>query len=234
MEEYKMKKIITLFLMLALVSSLVLAAQGETGSKGIHEPGTGLEDPELKAANQGTGQGLTNLETTTIQTKAKNQEQLQQMIQQKKQEMNQEMESMSEGKRNVYRNQNQVREAVHALLAMEDLAGGIGKQVSAVAREFDNSVQKTIQTEEKIQTRGAFARFFAGGDFESAEELDQEVNQNQQRIQQLKQLRTECQNEVVCPFMDEQVKNLEQEQTRLQQLAQKEKQSKGLLGWMWK
>ena len=47
-----MRKIITLLLVLTLLSSAVLA-QG----RGIHEPGTGIEQPEVKAARE-PGQGL--------------------------------------------------------------------------------------------------------------------------------------------------------------------------------
>ncbi|MFC1685538.1 hypothetical protein ACFLZZ_00785 [Nanoarchaeota archaeon] len=48
-----MKKIFILLATLVLASAFVLA-QGQ----GIHEPGTGIENPELKAVGQGTGQGL--------------------------------------------------------------------------------------------------------------------------------------------------------------------------------
>ncbi|MBR9691472.1 hypothetical protein GOV06_01675 [Candidatus Woesearchaeota archaeon] len=57
-----MKKIITLLLVLTLLSSVVLAQ-----SKGIHEPGTGIEQPELKEAGQGTGQGLEDGESVRAQ-----------------------------------------------------------------------------------------------------------------------------------------------------------------------
>ena len=50
------KKIILAMLVLMLVASVsIVSAQ-----KGIHEPGTGLANPELKEAAQGTGQGLQN------------------------------------------------------------------------------------------------------------------------------------------------------------------------------
>jgi len=55
------KYILSAVLSLALVLSgavLVNAQQQAEGAKGIHEPGTGLENPELKATYQGTGQGL--------------------------------------------------------------------------------------------------------------------------------------------------------------------------------
>jgi len=49
-----MKKVLVLFTVLIMMCSLALAV----GQQGIHEPGTGIDDPELKAEAQGTGQGL--------------------------------------------------------------------------------------------------------------------------------------------------------------------------------
>ena len=48
-----MKKAIAIIAILVLCS-FVLAQQEQ---KGIHEPGTGIEDPEMKEAGMGTGQG---------------------------------------------------------------------------------------------------------------------------------------------------------------------------------
>ena len=169
------------------------------------------------------------------QLKAQTKTQLQEMVQQKQQAMIQEIEGKSEKEQKVYQNQNQVRMAVHTLLAMEDLVGGIGKNVSQIARQFNNSVQATIIAEEKIQTRSRFRRFFAGGDKSSAEEIEQEVNQNRLRIQELKQLHEQCDcDDEIKAMMQEQIQSMEQEQNRLQELAQKEKKSKGMFGWLWK
>ena len=257
-----MKKIVVLFIGLFLLSSMVFGAQGSTnepgtgqdtepevtsqGQQGIHEPGTGIENPEVKETGQGQQvqdeQGTQNQgEDTNLmvqqrqELKAETKTQLKEMVQQKQQAMNQELEGKSEKEQKVYQNQNQVRLAVHSLLAMENLVGGIGKEISQVARQFNNSVQATIRAEKKIQTRSAFRRFFAGGDKEAAEGLEQEVNQNKQRIQELKQLHEQCDcDEEVKAMMQEQIQNMEQEQNRLQELAQKEKKSKGLFGWLWK
>ena len=49
-----MKKIIAFLVLLVLVSSLAIAQ----GPKGVHEPGTGIESPEVMEAGQGTGQGM--------------------------------------------------------------------------------------------------------------------------------------------------------------------------------
>ncbi len=86
-----------------------------------------------------------------------------------------------------------------------------------------------------MQARSGFTRFFAGGDSEAAEELETGVTQNQQRIQEMKQLRGQCDcEEEVKAIMQEQIWDMEQEQTRFQELAQKEKKSKGLFGWILK
>lgn len=162
-------------------------------------------------------------------------EQIQTMIQQRQQEMNQEIQGMTSSKQKTYQNQNQVRLAVHALLAMENLTGGIGKNVSAIAREFNNSIQATLRAEERIQTRSGLVRLFVGGDEKAAEEIEQEVNRNRLRIQQLIQYMNNCDcGQQVKAMLQEQIQNMEQEQNRLEQLAQKEKSSKGLLGWIWK
>ena len=56
-----MKKIFLSLILCVLISSLVLAQ----GQQGIHEAGTGITDPEIKEAGQGTGQGLENDGTET-------------------------------------------------------------------------------------------------------------------------------------------------------------------------
>ena len=57
-----MKNAAFLVLILLGLSSAVVSAQGEGPQAGIHEPGTGLVEPELKEEAQGTGQGLTEAE----------------------------------------------------------------------------------------------------------------------------------------------------------------------------
>lgn len=49
----KITKSIVLLVCLVMMGSLVFAA-----GQGVHEPGTGIEDPDLKEANQGSGQSL--------------------------------------------------------------------------------------------------------------------------------------------------------------------------------
>jgi len=241
-----MKKTISVSLLVLVVlfsvSTCVFAErQGmSNGEKGIgadvNQPGQGTEQgQQIQQETQNNGDEQTITIQQREQVRASNSAELGQMIQQRQQEMNQELQGLETGQQNIYQNQNRVRLAVHSLLAMENLVGGIGSQVREIARDFNNSVQATIRAEEKIQERNWFMRFLFGGDEEAAGEIEQEVNTNRERIQTLKQLKEQCNcDEPVRTTMQEQIQNIEQEQNRLQQLAQAEKQSKGLIGWLWK
>ncbi len=64
-----MKKILASLLVLAFLCSAALASShgGEdAGPKGIHEAGTGIENPEMKEEAQGTGQGLEDEEEVIV------------------------------------------------------------------------------------------------------------------------------------------------------------------------
>lgn len=136
----------------------------------------------------------------------------------------------------VFQNQNQVREAVMNLLTLREagnFSGGIGQNISVIAREFDNSVNKTVAAEEKIKQRTGLMRLLFGGDEKAANTLQAELNKNRVRLQQLERVQADLDPEYQ-PFFEEQLQLMEQEQTRLQELAWNETTERGLLGWLFK
>ncbi|MFH1450620.1 MAG: hypothetical protein ABIF92_01420, partial [archaeon] len=173
-------------------------------------------------------------ELTAAQSKKQTAAEIRERVQERIQEMDAELEDVPAKEQKVYRNQNTVREAVHAMLEMKEELGGIGQRVSEIARNFDNSVEKTIQLEAKVQEKSALKKFFFGGDEETGEELEAEVEQNQERIRELKQLHDECEcDDEMKAMLQEQIQNMEQEQERLATVAKKEK-SKGIFGWLFR
>lgn len=130
---------------------------------------------------------------------------------------------------------NDVRLAVHTLLAMENITGGIGPQVSAIAIAFNNSAQQSWQIEQRIQNRDAISRFFFGGDQVSAAELASLSIQNRDRVRQITQLMAnESLDEETRAMLQEQLAIMEQENTRLGQVSSAEQQSRGIFGWLGK
>ena len=242
-----MKRKIIFLSLVFIFSASVVFAQG-TGGKNDNtgNPELMQEDKENNQESDQESQQDSDVRKNQSKQhiKARNTEELKEMIINRKQAMDQVIKTMKDKKQQkIYQNQNTVREAVHALLSMEDLltteelvrgnSKGIGPQVSAIAREFNNSVDKTIQAEEKIQKRNKLVKFFFGGDEEAAENILQETNKNQEKIQQLKNLYQDCDCDAeVKNIIQEQIQNIEREQNRLGQLAQKEKSNKRIFGWL--
>ena len=193
-----------------------------------------LEEISLHAAERAREHSKSplflELESTT--TQAFSFAQLQQMIQLRKQELDQEAASTTPADQGIMKNANDVRLAVHALLAAKPLLGGIGQQVSQIAQQVDASVGTTTIAEAKIQARGFWTNFFFGGDSAAAAVIKDEVAQNQQRIDELTQLLAQANISAdVQATLKAQIAAMELQQTNLADLAQKEQSQWGLFSW---
>jgi hypothetical protein len=167
--------------------------------------------------------------------KAKTVVELEQMISNNQEKINAEINQLTKNKKIAYENQKEVQQAVYSFLSMESLLPAVGILVSDLARQLNNSFQITTSAEENILSRSQIAYFFVGGDFNSANEIESEINSNRERISILRELnlRSEGLQEVKNIF-EEQIQNIEDEQARLQEIVNSEKSSKGLFGSIWK
>jgi hypothetical protein len=159
-------------------------------------------------------------------------EDLKQKIEERKQELEDEEASTTPERRDIMKNANEVRLAVHALLASKDLVGGIGSQVSEIAKRMNDSIATTTNAEARIQSRGFLSRLFFGGDKTSAEVIADAAEKNQQRIDALTALLTEANVSVeVRAVLEAQITALNDAQARLKVLAEKEQKAWGLFSW---
>ncbi len=238
-----MKKILVIFLLTLLVIPFVFAQGNKPETQGNKSGSTTttLENTignSNQVSNQGEDDTISEQERDQNRTMLQNVTQIRERIRERKQEIEEELKNKTEKEQKVWRNQNLVRETVHNLLDMKDaldLKGGIGQNVSEIAREFNNSVQATIRAEERIQNKSWFRRFLFGGDSDAADEIEQEVNRNMERIQELNKLKEQIKDdEELKQLLQDQIQQIEQEVNRLQELMQKEKKSKGLFGWLFR
>jgi hypothetical protein len=211
--------------------------KNESYAYGSNKSGS-INNTVVSAKNQ-TNASLKNImingTVSAVRSTVRNAEELREVIRQRKAEMDNETRNVSESIRNIYAKQNRVVLAVHAFIDMENLTGGIGRNISQIARDFNNSVNKTLRAEEKIQNSNWFSKMLFGGDRDSATEIENETVQNILRIQHLKDLLQACNcTEEVRSMFQEQIQNMEFEQTRLSEIAKQEISNKGLLGWLWK
>jgi hypothetical protein len=228
----KWTTLLTILLVFMLLVTPALAAN-EKGSPEAGQTGAGTAVRNQSQAADPTGAAAVRAQQQTETVKLRTE--LTAREQERQQELDQELQSVRPAVRNVYQNQNTVRVAVHTLLGLENRTGGIGRNISAVARDFNNSVQATIRAEERLETRSSFVRFLAGGDDEAAAEILRQTAENRIRIQEMNRLIGECDcDSETRAFLQEQLQVMTQEQTRLESRAQAEQADRGLFGWLWK
>jgi len=123
--------------------------------------------------------------------------------------------------------------AAHALMEMQGLLGDIGPRVTDIAGDLNASAGVVQPLEERIQDRNAFVRFFVGGDRDAADQINDQVAQNQLRIENLTELMQGGNLQPdVQQAMQEQITALQQQQANLSGLAGSERNSTGLFGWL--
>ena len=213
----------------------IAAAKTQTTSSGEQERKHGADDTvtvtpttrETSEVEHGTAFRIDDSKKTSGRTIAQVREDRHKSLE----SLNATLQNISSGERDRIKNENEVRIAVTTLLDVEDLSGGIGRNVSAIARDFNNSASSMRKLEDRIQSRNSFVRLLFGGDREAARELATQTARNNARIVELHQLISSATlNPEVRAILEDQVRIVQKEQERLQQLATREQEDRGLFG----
>lgn len=159
-------------------------------------------------------------------------EELRVKIESREKELDQDEVSTTSEDRDIVKNTNPVRLAVHAFLNSRELLGGIGQQVSEIAKKMNDSNATTTRMEIKMHSRGFLTRLFFGGDKDSAEIISQMVKRNQELIENLTTILDQANISAdMRVTLNVQIKALEDAQTRLMNLSTKERRSWGIFSW---
>lgn len=170
------------------------------------------------------------LESTT--TEAFSLHELEKTLRERKRELDQEEASTSPEYRDVVKNANDVRLAVHALLAARPLLGGIGGEVSQVAQAMNRSVATTTDAEARIAARGFWTTLLFGGDETAAAQIKESVAKNEERIRELEQFLAQASASAdVKAALSAQIAVLQAQEARLMALAQAQAKLWGLFSW---
>lgn len=174
-----------------------------------------------------------NLAAST--TPARSVEELRALIAERRASLEDEAASTTPRDREVVRKANEVRLAVHTLLAARDTLGGIGDRVSVIARQMNDSVATTTNAEAAISRRGFLARLFVGGDRDAAEVLGEEVERNKERAEEIRTLLASSEVDAeVRVELEAQLAAMRAEHERLAALAEEERAARGIFGWLFR
>ncbi|MDD3679287.1 MAG: hypothetical protein PHX72_00270 [Candidatus Shapirobacteria bacterium] len=217
--------IITFF----IIPVVVLAQEGLVGQEARQQ--NRVQDPTTNLATD-TPQGNQIQNQNQIQTQNQNEDSQLQVN-------TQEQESLQINKPNsrsqtARENMSQVAQKVEELLAVPGYQGGIGDQVREIARA-QRQAQTQIEGElDKLETRSGFVKRLFGPDYKAVKGLDQQIEQNRLRIQQLEQLINQVQNQAEQDQIQETIQALIEQNTALEEQIQAEEKTASLLGWLFR
>ncbi|GEM_PF-1796633 len=134
--------------------------------------------------------------------------------------------------RELARNRNRVEVGVMAMVAAQNMVGQNGTQIASLAQEIHSTHRTMSQEEKQIQSRAFLSKLFFGGDSDTAASMQTQLQLNEQRMLQIRQSLDECEcEEQVRTMLQEQLQNMQEEHTRLKQLADNETSTWGLFSW---
>ncbi len=135
---------------------------------------------------------------------------------------------------NTERYQNTVSHFVRILLNIAEREKGIGEQIRTLAQEQNQSLEKTLQVMNQIQVRTGWKAFLLGPDYKNLGALRSEIVQTRNRLEQLKRLMKNTENEGDRMMIEDQIRMLEREQSEIQNFIKEQEGKFSLFGWLLK
>jgi hypothetical protein len=201
-----MKKILlTSFLMLLFVISSVYAV-GQGGNMNNDQ----IEQQSQVNNNQGENNQIQNNTQGNVQKQEK------------------------AGMVNAQERKSQVAKAVQEMLQVADRVGGIGEQVRVIAQNQNQNQEQLEEKLLKVQNRNQLVRFLIGPDYNEINSAKKLLEQNQEQINQLNQIKNQLINQEDQQVLMEQVQTLNQANLEIENSLNTSQNTFSLLGWMFK
>ena len=199
-----------------------VVTQGQGQTKGIHEPGTGIENPELKEQGQGTGQGLVEGEVNKegqIQEGTLGTEKMKKKAEQRGSE------------RSIDR-RSQVANSVQEMLKVAERNAGIGQQIRTVAQTQNQIQEQAEEAIQEAQKRSKFTKFLIGPNYGRLKQVEEGLGINTEQLKELKELKNQVENSEDVAILEQEIFKMEQIRTDLELEVKNEKKGFSLFGWM--
>lgn len=244
----KNKILVIVIMTFILTNSTYAVGQNKTGQGiGIHEPGTGINNPELKEEGQGTSQGLQDVLGTQVQqqTQQKLQDgtEMGNQVQNKNQVQNQgetsqlknsQQQGIKDETATSTQRRSRVANAVQEMLQVANRNGGIGQQVKTIAQTQTQNQEKLETSLQKVQSRSSFSKFFVGPNYGEINNAKKILEQNKEQIKQLNQVKNQLSNQGDAQNLTQQIQTLEQANLEIESSLGTAQKGFSLFGWMFR
>jgi len=129
-----------------------------------------------------------------------------------------------------FKNSSDVAKQVQLLLETKT-TGGIGDEVREIARSQTQAQEEIENQLQKISSKKSFVKSLFGPDYKAIKDLEKNMEENRLRIQLLTELKTELKNQSDLTNLEKTIQALIEQNTKLQEVVNRENQIKSLFGW---
>jgi len=123
---------------------------------------------------------------------------------------------------------------VEALLSNKTMKGGIGEQVREIATAQKQAQEQVKDQLGQVENRKGLLKSLIGPDYKALKNMENQVAENQLRIEQLTELKTQLTNQSDIDMVEAAIQALTEQNTQLQETVTDESQSKSMFGWLFR
>ncbi len=123
---------------------------------------------------------------------------------------------------------------VETLLTNKTMKGGIGDQVREIATAQKQAQEQVKEQLGQVESRKGLLKSLIGPDYKALKNVENQVAENQLRIEQLTKLKTQLTNQSDIAMIEVATQALTEQNTQLQETVVSESQSKSMFGWLFR
>jgi len=216
----------------------------QQNQQGIHEPGTGIAEPELRDTHRGVEQAV------QTQNQVQNQGETTQLQENvgagqgvhepgtglAEPELKQVNQGTGQGAQNqsdrAMSRKSRVAEAVQAMERIATRNQGIGDQVRVIAQNQNRIQAEAEDALQTAQARNGFTRFLLGPNYKQLKTVEEKLANHTQNLAELKELRNQIQLVADKTTLDEQIAAMEEITAELENEILENEQGFSLFGWL--
>jgi len=125
-----------------------------------------------------------------------------------------------------------VSDQVQELIDTVGAKGGIGQEVKTMAQDQLKTQAQIKSDFEELNSRGAFTKLMIGSDKKLTKSLEQKMEQNRLKIQELEELKLQIKNAGDLEQLQLTIDLMTYQNTSLQNKIDKENKVNGMFGWL--
>lgn len=123
---------------------------------------------------------------------------------------------------------------VETLLTNKTMKGGIGERVKQIATEQKQAQEQVKSDLDQVENRQGLLKSLIGPDYKALKSMEDQVEENQLRIEKLMELKTQLTNQSEIEMIEATIQALTEQNTQLQETVIGETQSKSMFGWLFR